>query len=301
MRALTDFDLKLLRVFKAVTDSGGLSTAESALNMNLSMISTYLSDLEQRLGLKLCDRGRKGFQLTPEGRLLYQALDVLLMSVEDFRGEVGKIKNQINGELSIGIVDNTLSDPRLKLSHAIQVVKERAGGLFIKLEIKSPQEIEAALLNRSLNIGIGPFRKQHPQLIYQTLYEETLSLYCGSRHPLFKAGASGLDLSLDELRGQEYVSRGYLREAKIYDYMENFHSTATVQNMEAVAALILSGKFIGFLPEHYAGQWVGVQRMQIISPALFSHTVPFCTAKRKDAEAVLPVQAFLSALYHAAV
>ncbi len=296
MNTFTDFDLKLLRVFKAVTDCGGLSVAESALNINLSTISTYISDLELRLGFKLCNRGRSGFQLTPEGRLLYQNLDNLLMSIEEFRIEVGKIKNRISGELSIGVVDNTLSDDRLKLPEAIQAVKERASDLFIKLEIKSTHEIETALLGRSLNIGIGPFRKQHPQLIYETLYEDTLNLYFSSKHALFESEGPLLDIPVERMGGLDYVSRGYLREAKMHDYMEYFKVAATVHNMEAVAALILSGRFVGYLPAHYAQQWVGTGHMHVIKPAFFSQQVQFCSVRRKDTEVSSAAQAFLAAI-----
>lgn len=296
MNTFTDFDLKLLRVFKIVADCGGLSVAESTLNINLSTISTYISDLELRLGFKLCNRGRSGFQLTAEGRLLYQGLENLLISIEEFRIEVGKIKNRISGELSVGVVDNTLSDSRLKLPEAIQAVKERASNLFIKLEIKSTREIETALLGRSLNIGIGPFRKQHPQLIYETLYEETLNLYCSSKHSLFEPEGSLLDIPVERIAGLDYVSRGYLREAKMHDYMEYFKVAATVHNMEAVAALILSGKFVGYLPAHYAQQWVSTRHMHVIKPAFFSHQVQFCCVRRKDTEINSAAQTFLAAI-----
>lgn len=69
---LSDMDLRLLRVFKAVVDCGGMSAAELELNISLSTISKHIKDLEQRLGLTLCQRGREGFAVTDEGLLIYQ-------------------------------------------------------------------------------------------------------------------------------------------------------------------------------------------------------------------------------------
>ncbi|WP_243747190.1 LysR family transcriptional regulator [Yersinia pestis] len=60
-------DLRLLRVFKAVVDCGGMSAAELELNISLSTISKHIKDLEQRLGLTLCQRGREGFAVTERG------------------------------------------------------------------------------------------------------------------------------------------------------------------------------------------------------------------------------------------
>ena len=53
-----DVDLRLLRVFKAVADCGGMAAAELELNIAMSTISRHVKDLEQRLGLVLCRRGR---------------------------------------------------------------------------------------------------------------------------------------------------------------------------------------------------------------------------------------------------
>ena len=77
---LSDADLRLLRVFKAVVDCGGMASAELELNLAMSTISRHVKDLETRLGLVLCRRGRGGFALTPEGEQLYAATERLLTS-----------------------------------------------------------------------------------------------------------------------------------------------------------------------------------------------------------------------------
>lgn len=63
---IADIDLRLLRVFRAVVESGGFAAAELELNVGRSVISRHIKDLETRLGLALCRRGRGGFALTPE-------------------------------------------------------------------------------------------------------------------------------------------------------------------------------------------------------------------------------------------
>ena len=64
---VTDNDLRLLRVFRAVVACGGFAAAELELNINRSTISRHIKDLEMRLGVTLCRRGRGGFALTDEG------------------------------------------------------------------------------------------------------------------------------------------------------------------------------------------------------------------------------------------
>nr|BFE98074.1 hypothetical protein GCM10020185_86100 [Pseudomonas brassicacearum subsp. brassicacearum] len=83
--ALSGLDFKLLKVFKAVVEAGGFSAAQNELNVGLAAISKQISDLEIRIGMRLCTRGREGFHLTEEGRLVYQASIDLFASVDNFR------------------------------------------------------------------------------------------------------------------------------------------------------------------------------------------------------------------------
>ena len=64
---LSDLDLQLIRSSLAVVDAGGLTPAQSTLNVRQSTISTLLSVLETRLGFRLCTRGCAGFKLKAKG------------------------------------------------------------------------------------------------------------------------------------------------------------------------------------------------------------------------------------------
>ena len=81
---ISDFDLRLIRTFRAVADCGGFSLAEVELRMTKSAISKQISDLEVRLGVQLCHRGRSGFALTTEGQTLYKASTRLFGEIEGF-------------------------------------------------------------------------------------------------------------------------------------------------------------------------------------------------------------------------
>lgn len=294
MLRVTDIDLRLLRIFKSVTDCGGFSAAETTLDMNLSTISTHMSELESRLGLRLCERGRQGFRLTDEGRATYLLVEQLLNSVEDFRAGVGAIHQQIGGALGVGVVDNTLTDPQARISAAILALKQRGGDLHVRLEIKSPSEIEQAVQERRLHVGIVPSYNELPGLRYEPLYTETLTLYCGSGHPLFDAAPDGVELT--QLDGLDFVSRGYMRENRELSSTARLNASATVHHMEAVATLILSGAFVGYLPQHYAAQWVASQRMRPVRPDLLSQQAAFSIVTRRDRGQTIAVQAFVDAL-----
>ena len=55
---VSDTEIRLLQIFKAVVECGGISAAELELNIGRSTVSRHLKELEERLALVLCRRGR---------------------------------------------------------------------------------------------------------------------------------------------------------------------------------------------------------------------------------------------------
>ena len=123
---VSDFDIRLLRIFRSVVECGGFSAAETVLGIGRSAISQQMSDLEQRLGLRLCQRGRAGFSLTEEGREVYQSALQLLSALESFRTEVNGLHQHLRGELIIGLTDNLVTLPHMRITHALAQLRNAA-------------------------------------------------------------------------------------------------------------------------------------------------------------------------------
>src|SRR5215813_8558763 len=102
---ISDIDVRLLRVFVAIVECGGFAAAQAQLNITESTISTHMHDLEQRLGLRLCQRGRGGFRVTEDGEAVYRATRELFASLDGFRTRVASLKRQMSGQLVVGMPD----------------------------------------------------------------------------------------------------------------------------------------------------------------------------------------------------
>jgi DNA-binding transcriptional LysR family regulator len=65
--------------------------------------------------------------------------------------------------------------------------------------------------------------------------------------------------------------------------------TATASDREGIAFLILTGRFIGFLPDHYAAQWVEKKMMRALSPQRlhFSSKIAIVTRSGRRDNAIL--------------
>lgn len=274
-----DVDLRLLRIFVAIVESGGLSAAESRLNIGRSTISAHLSDLEVRLGVKLCKRGRSGFELTDPGRVTYQASLELMQQCEAFTATVASAKNELSGRASISIIDTLVNDSRCGLSRAITGLKTRGNNLQFDINVCEAREVETAVANGRSLVGIGVSRHQLRGLDYTPLYNETNYLYCAIGHPLFEA--KGADIN-ELLESSEVITSNYMRDKEVRNDGLNYQNSATAYHDEGIAHLILSGAFIGYLPEHYASYWVDKGLMKPILPKKYSYEIPVMLISSKN-------------------
>lgn len=294
MKQLQDVDLKLLRVFMAIVKCGGFSAAQATLNMSQSSISEQMTNLETRLGMTLCERGRGGFRLTEHGSATYEATRRLLLAVDNFCTETSALKQRISGKLYLGIIDNTISDADSPLTRALRRFVSRGHDVHLEVYIGMPAELEERVLDGRLHIAIGHFPLPVAGLDYSQLYQEPDGLFCSRHSQLFAANDEQPEL-FEHIAASHIVARGYLQQRDLQQ-LQAHKAAATVDNIEAQAMLILSGAYIGFLPSHYASRWVVSGDMRQIAPQRFRSDWPFTAITRKSVPQSAVLRAFLADL-----
>ena len=90
-----------MRTFAAVVDAGSFVQAADALAMSKPTVSRYVSDLEQRLGVRLLQRTTRKLSLTEEGRAFYGRCKAVLTDVELAEEEITSKSVAVKGLLKI--------------------------------------------------------------------------------------------------------------------------------------------------------------------------------------------------------
>lgn len=288
---LSDIDLRLLRIFRCVVESGGFSAAEVALNISRAAISAAMADLEIRLGFKLCHRGRSGFSMTDEGQQVYQYTLQLLASLEEFKTQINTLHSSLVGELNIGITDNMVSMTEMRITNALAELKKAGPDVTINIRMIPPNDVEKGVLDGTLHVGMIPHIRTLSGLQYEPLYNETSLLYCGSGHPLFSETVQSVDLS-----EWDAIVPAYAQTPKIQSLYNTMKSSATATDREGIAFLLLTGQYLGYLPDHFAQRWVDDGVMKAILPQQYGYSQPFASITRKERRANLVLETFLSAL-----
>lgn len=279
---LSDIDLRLLRIFATVVESGGFSLATGRLNVSESTVSQHMSDLEKRLGMRLCERGRSGFRLTRDGEETYKATVALLEDLSRFRERLALIRSEMSGTLDLGVPDAIVTDRSSRIVESIQAFVDQSPDVTIQVHMLTPRELERGIVDGTLHVAIAPEHRRIAGIDYTPLFIELNSLFCGRDHPLFEVPDERITTEMLEAAGR--ISRGYLER-----FDEKFFETpryrASVQLTEAAALLILSGRYIGFLPAHYAAGWVREGRMRAIQPQKFRLESRFNIIRRRETAA----------------
>lgn len=294
---LGDMDLRLLRVFKTVVDCGGMAAAELELNIGVSTISRHVKDLEVRLATTLCRRGRGGFSLTAEGEQIYAETLRLLASTEAFRASVDAIHRRLGGELHVAVFDKTATNPAAHIGAAIALFCEQAPDVALNLHVAPINAIERGVIDGQFQVGVIPGHRRSDSLDYDDLFDETMLLYCGNRHALF--GADDAALEWDALAPYRFAGLGYHSPNMEISQQMRLTRQATAFDQEAIATLILSGKFLGFLPEHYAAGFVQLRQMRALRPELLRYTCQFLAIVRRSPEPSRAARVFQACLLQA--
>jgi DNA-binding transcriptional LysR family regulator len=291
---VNDVDLRLIRVFKAVIECGGLSAAQTELGVGRSTISRQISDLETRLGMRLCHRGRSGFYLTQQGQQAYEFMDQFLETTEDFTSRIASISNQMVGKLEIGMIDFSMTDDKNPLLSTMQKFREIAPDVSINLMTGSPNEVERGIIDGKLHIGIVPDYQRHPSLDYAVLYEEDVGLFCGGEHPLVDAIQRKASLTEKDICKHQLVHRAYYESERLRQRKQRFPVGSTVYQTEAVLALVRAGIYLGYFPSHCQSLMRG-EFFELL-PEVFRYSTPICAVWRADRKHSLFLQDFLKLL-----
>jgi len=256
-------DIHLLSIFGSVVRNGGFSAAQAELGLSQPTISNHITALEDRLGVKLCQRGRRGFLLTEKGHTVYEIGKNLADTINYHSNKLSELKGHLVGSLRVGAVDCLATDLAMKLPECIKTFVADAPAVSLELSQERPQDILSKVLDGGLHIGFGSFDNIIFGLEYEDLYAESHAIYCGVHHPLFTVADSDVNAEIVEKSAKiyrKYWSRQRLQALQIKDI------DRSVDEIESQLLLVLSGQYVALLPEHLCRSYVAEDRLRRLLP-----------------------------------
>jgi len=259
--------------------------------MTKSAISKQIADLEIRLGVQLCHRGRSGFALTAEGQLVYEASSTMFSALEGFRTKLSALQKHPAGTLHVGCIDTLITSEKSLILEILTRFSTDFPNVKIKMITTSSAEIDQSVADRRVQIGFSTDRGAIKGAKSLPLFLEHSYLYCGKNHPLFEAKEN--ELTLELLNHQRFAQHAYSESELRDESRTGLTPAASGQFTEGIAMLIMTGNFIGFLPQHYAQSWVEAGKMRALLPENIRKVAKIRMLFHEDAVVMPLVAAFV--------
>lgn len=279
-KPVTEYDLRLLRIYKAVVENGGFAAAENELGITRSTISVHMSNLETRMKLKLCLRGRGGFALTEEGQAVYYAAINLFDSLNDFSLLVASLGSELSGELVILCAEQLDVAKQQKIAKVIQIVHDSFPNLHLVLDGDSIYNIEKSLLKDKAHIALLPSYQQTEGLCYQPIYSEPIYLCCSKQHEFFTQVDTVI--SAEKLASVPAIHPGIDIDALGREQLKKLNLLAKAYQFDMRKAMVLSGRYIGYLPQSYIQQELNSGDIRIIQPSSLTYQFNLSLVNKKS-------------------
>ncbi len=287
-KPVTDYDLRLLRIFRVVVECGGFSAAESELGVTRSTISVHMSNLEKRMKLKLCVRGRSGFALTEAGQTVYHAVMNLTESLNDFSYLISSLGKELSGELVILCADQLDKIKQAKLAKVIQFLHDKSPGLNLVLDGDSVHNIERALLRDKAHAGLFPCYQRVEGLHYEPIANEPIYLCCSEQHPLFAEDDQNISERI--LVSMPAIHPGIDIDVVGRAQLKKLNLAARAYQFDTRKAMVLSGRYLGYLPQSYIEEELENGTIRIILPESMSYTFEVSLVSKRIPREIEKVQ-----------
>lgn len=176
-------EIRHFRYFLAVAEAGSFSRAANRLGVSQPNVSQQLRDLETALRVDLFQRRGKRILLTSAGVIFQEHARAILRQIETFLQELTIEPGQMRGALHVGVV------PILNVALMPQLLGMFAAthpGVSLNIEEISSTEIEIALEEGRMDVGLGFLTRHSPNLRYERLYSDQFALIVPTSHPWAK-------------------------------------------------------------------------------------------------------------------
>lgn len=113
-------DIRHLRYFVGIAESGSLTAASEVLNVAQPALSVHVANIETELGKTLLVRSHKGVELTPDGEVFYRHARKVIQTYDDMIDTTRAARDRPAGRVSVGLLSTIQPEIIAKLQHRVR-------------------------------------------------------------------------------------------------------------------------------------------------------------------------------------
>jgi len=254
--------LKAMQVFVEVADRGSLSAAAVHLDMSRAMVSRYLAEMEQWVGVRLLHRTTRRLSLTPAGAETLPRCRQMLDMVGDLHSAVATPEDTPRGLLRI---TTSMSFGARHLAPAVTDYVKRHPGTSVDLMLV---ERAVNLVEERVDLAVRITNDLDPNLIARKL-AECRSVVCASPEYLAREGVPARieDLSLRNCLTHSYFGKSLWRFERDGEPVDvPVGGSISANEVSVLCSAAVEGAGIAMLPTYYAAEYIASGKLQVVLP-----------------------------------
>nr|WP_315182647.1 LysR substrate-binding domain-containing protein [uncultured Flavobacterium sp.] len=189
-----------LKVFYTVANRLSFTKAATELFITQPAVSKHIQELEEQYKIKLFDRNGSKISLTTGGEILLKHTQNVYEIYREIDFDMSTLINERQGLLRLGAsttISQYIIPPILARFHQkLQDVK-------VNLLNGNTEQIEKALLNKEIEIGIVEGQSKNQSIRYTEFLKDELVLVCNSKNTLVNQS----EVSQEDLKTMRFLMR----------------------------------------------------------------------------------------------
>jgi DNA-binding transcriptional LysR family regulator len=176
-------DLRTIKYALAVAEHRGFRKAAEALYLTQPTLTRAIRDLEESLGTKIFDRGRRTVEPTPLGRIFLTRAEEVLQAAADLKREIDLVRGLEIGRLEIG---SGVGPADLHMGTTVGRLSQSYPHLNIQVEVNDYAVLTHLLQSGRIELFVAETSEVElvPDFLVTPLNVLKCYLFCRRGHPL---------------------------------------------------------------------------------------------------------------------
>jgi len=247
--------LRQIKYFITVCEVMKINEAAAQLNVSASAISSALKDLQERVGVPLLERHRRGVYPTPAGKRFLQHCNAIMASVAIAMEDMPDDKEPVSGKLRLGV---TVTIAGYFLSSPVSRFTRANRGIEIEIFEFEREELEQKVISGELDIALmlvsnlGDMKR----IKHEVLIRSRRRLWTQAGHRL----SAKSSVTLEDVSREPYIQL-LVDDAKTttQTYWESYNLRPDIQfatrSVEAIRSMVATGRGVTILSDMLFRPW----------------------------------------------
>ncbi len=250
-----------MRTFITVVTAGSFTAASERLDMSTALVSKYIGQLEERLGVRLLNRTTRSLALTEIGRVYFERCQQVVDDIDELEAVVKDQRSAPSGKL---IIAAPLTFGEMYLTPAIADFLNEQQAITIDLRLT---DRFVGLVDEGVDIAIRIAELEDSSLIARRLAPARIAV-CAS--PAYLKQHNEITHPDDLVRHNCIVDTNF-RNGSMWPFavdgkrkIVKVEGRFCVNSAAAVREMLLRGEGIGFIPTYAVGEDIRQGRLAVV-------------------------------------